>query len=45
MTQLLDTVRTYANSVGGNQTAINDVVNSDGLVHRDIKPQLRCWTR
>jgi putative drug exporter of the RND superfamily len=28
VTQLLNTVRTYANSVGGNQTVINDVVNS-----------------
>ena len=28
VTQLLDTVRAYANSVGGNQTVINDVVNS-----------------
>jgi putative drug exporter of the RND superfamily len=28
VTQLLDTVRGYADSVGGNQTVINDVVNS-----------------
>jgi RND superfamily putative drug exporter len=28
VTQLLNTIRTYANSVGGNQTVINDVVNT-----------------
>ena len=42
VTQLLDTVRGYADSVGGNQTVINDVVNSAAPMLNALNNSSQC---
>jgi putative drug exporter of the RND superfamily len=41
-TQMLNTIRTYANSVGGNQTAVNGVVNSASAMLNALNNNPQC---